>query len=240
MKLPELQVGTLVRRYKRFLADIEDADGKQLTVHCPNTGAMTGCTEPGSKVYYSRSDNQKRKYPHTLEFVQSEHGLVSVNTGRANSLVKDALLTGLIAEIGPVPTDHLKPEALIPSGAGRFDFLLSHNGADTFIEVKSVTLHLNDGVGAFPDAVSTRALKHVQELQAIVQQGARGVLLFCVQHLGIRSVCPAAHVDPDYAEGLRIAANAGVEILAYGCKTDMQTMTLDRRLDFSVELQNCL
>ena len=236
MKLPQLQAGTLVRRYKRFLADITDADGELLTIHCPNTGAMTGCTEPGSKIYYSRSDNQKRKYPHTLEFVETVNGLVSVNTGRANSLVKDALLGGRIAEVGPLTQNQVKPEAAIPGGAGRFDFQLSQGDDITFIEVKSVTLHLEDGLGAFPDAVSTRALKHVNELQAQVQKGARGILLFCVQHLGIHRVCPAHDVDPDYAEGLGLAAQQGVEIFAYGCQTDLQTMTLSHRLEFSLDV----
>ena len=110
---------------------------------------MTGCTEPGSKIYYSRSDNQKRKYPHTLEFVETVNGLVSVNTGRANSLVKDALLGGRIAEVGPLTPNQVKPEAAIPGGAGRFDFQLSQGDDITFIEVKSVTLHLEDGLGRF-------------------------------------------------------------------------------------------
>ena len=232
MKLPDLQAGTLVKRYKRFLADILDAQGKPLTLHCPNTGAMTGCVEPGSAVYYSRSDNAKRKYPHTLEFVNSAHGLVGVNTGRANRLVEEALLTGAIAELGQWPAEQIQAEARIPSGAGRFDFLLSRDRKQVFIEVKSVTLHLADGLGAFPDAVSARALKHVAELQSLVQQGARGVLLFCVQHLGIQSVSPATHVDPEYAEALKIASGKGVEILAYACKTDLLNMDISHRIGF--------
>ena len=232
MILPDLQAGTLVRRYKRFLADITDAQGKALTIHCPNTGAMTGCVDPGSKVYYSRSDNAERKYPHTLEFVQSPHGLVGVNTGRANRLIEDALLSGVIKEVGQWSAAQIKAEAAIPSGAGRFDFLLSQGAEQIFVEVKSVTLHLEDGLGAFPDAVSTRALKHVEELQMLVQQGARGVLLFCVQHLGIERVSPAAHIDLEYAEALRRAAENGVEILAYACKTDLRTMSMSHRLPF--------
>ena len=232
MNLPELQTGTLVRRYKRFLADILDAQGKPLTLHCPNTGAMTGCTEPGSTVHYSRSDNVKRKYPHTLEFVESPQGLVGVNTGRANRLVEEALLSGALGELGQWPPEQILAEAAIPSGAGRFDFLLSQDRKKIFIEVKSVTLHLADGLGAFPDAVSARALKHVEELQTLVQQGARGVLLFCVQHLGIHSVSPATHVDPDYAKALEIASDKGVEILAYACKTDLLTMTISHRVAF--------
>ena len=232
MKLPTLQKGRLERRYKRFLADIVTAQGELLTAHCPNTGAMTGCTEPGSTVYYSCSDNPKRKYAHTLEFVETATGLVSVNTARANSLVMDALLQGRIAEIGILHSDQIKPEAAIPTGNGRFDFQLSNGDITTFVEVKSVTLHLGDGLGAFPDAVSVRALKHVQELQSQVSFGARSILVFCVQHLGIQRMCPAREIDPSYADGLRQAIDAGVEVLAYGCETDLATMTLSRRLEF--------
>ena len=230
--MPELQAGTLVRRYKRFLADITDARGKLLTIHCPNTGAMTGCVDPGNKVYYSRSDNAKRKYPHTLEFIESPHGLVGVNTGRANRLIEDALLSGVITELGQWPAAQIQAEAAIPSGAGRFDFLLSQGTEQIFVEVKSVTLHVEAGLGAFPDAVSTRALKHVEELQLQVRQGARGVLLFCVQHLGIERVSAAAHIDPKYAEAVRKAAVNGVEILAYAFKTDLRTISLSHRLPF--------
>ena len=235
MKLPELRSGTLVRRYKRFLADIIDAQGKTLTIHCPNTGAMTGCAEPGSKVYYSRSDNEKRKYPHTLEFVESAHGLVGVNTGRANRLVEDALGRGIITELGCWSAEQIQAEAAIPSGAGRFDFLLSQGQENIFVEVKSVTLHVEDGLGAFPDAISTRALKHVEALQMLMDQGARGLLLFCVQHLGIQRVMPASHVDREYADALRAAADRGVEILAYGCQTDLLNMSLSHRIPFDFD-----
>jgi sugar fermentation stimulation protein A len=231
MKLPALQSGVLVRRYKRFLADIETEAGALLTAHCPNTGAMTGCAEPGSPVWYSQSDNPKRKYPHTLEIVQSASGLVSVNTGRANALVAEALAAGVILELAGC-TD-IKAEAKIPEGDGRFDFRLEMpDGKTAYIEVKSATLYVGDGEGAFPDAVSTRALKHVQALLRRVQAGERGILIFCAQHCGIGSVRAAGEVDADYAAALTSARDQGVEVLAYGCQTDLCEMSIDRKLPF--------
>ena len=156
MKLPKLFTGTLVKRYKRFLADVVTASGETITVHCPNTGAMTGCIDPESRVYYSESDNLKRKYPCTLEFVETPAGLVSVNTGRANTLVGEALAHGRIQPL----TEYLdiKAEAKIPDGGGRFDFLARDPaGNAAYIEVKSVTLLQAGGRGEFPDAVSARA-----------------------------------------------------------------------------------
>ena len=231
LKLPPLQSGVLVRRYKRFLADIETETGTVLTVHCPNTGAMTGCAEPGSPVWYSESDNPKRKYPHTLEFVQTSAGLVSVNTGRANALVAEALAAGVIRELAGCI--NIKPEAKIPEGDGRFDFQVElPDGKAAYVEVKSATLYLGDGIGAFPDAVSSRALKHVQALLRRVQAGERGILIFCAQHCGIQSVRPAGEVDADYAAALTQARDQGVEVLAYGCQTDLCDMTIDRTLPF--------
>lgn len=228
MKLPALQAGTLVKRYKRFLADLTTAEGETLTVHCPNTGAMTGCAEPGSAVWYSRSDNPARKYPHTLEIVQTADGLVSVNTGRANALVAEALAQGLIKGLADVC--EIKPEAKIPDESGRFDFGVTTPAGIAYVEVKSATLFVGDGVGAFPDAVSTRALKHLDALVRRVAAGDRGILVFCAQHCGIRAVRAAHEIDPRYASALQQAAAAGVEVLAYGCTTDLKTMQIDAAL----------
>lgn len=146
MILPELQKGRLLRRYKRFLADIETAEGEVITVHCPNTGAMTGCADPGSVAYFSVSDNPKRKYPYTLEFVETAVGLVSVNTGRANALVGEALAAEQIISLAGY-TD-IKAESKIPDGGGRFDFLARNaKQVSAFIEVKSVTLYTENGAG---------------------------------------------------------------------------------------------
>lgn len=232
MNLPPLQRGTLVRRYKRFLADIETIEGEVITVHCPNTGAMTGCAEPGSPAYYSFSDNPKRKYPCTLEIIETPDGLVSVNTGRANTLVGEALAARVIGPLADFRS--IKAEAKIPDGDGRFDFLLhDRHGKSAFVEVKSVTLHRHSGVGQFPDAVSERALKHVTALQRMVSIGHRGVLIFCAQHCGIEQVSPASIVDPAYALGLIEAIDKGVEVYAMGCATDLRTMEIDRQIEFS-------
>lgn len=219
----------MLKRYKRFLADIETPEGV-LTAHCPNTGAMTGCAEPGSRVWYSLSDNPRRKYAATWEIVETAAGKCSVNTGRANGLVAAALARGVLDPLAGYA--RCKPEAAIPQGGGRFDFLLDDHPqfAPAYVEVKSVTLSLGEGLGAFPDAVSTRALKHVLALRDRVADGQRGVLIFCAQHCGIERVRTAEHIDPGYAEGLAEAAASGVEVLAYGCRTDLNTFEIDRRL----------
>ncbi len=233
VNLPKLHKGTLLRRYKRFLADIDTSEGTVITVHCPNTGAMTGCVDPGSIAYYSVSDNPKRKYPCTLEFVETSAGLVSVNTGRANTLVGEALAKEKIIALTGY-TD-IRAESKIPDGGGRFDFLARNaEQASAFIEVKSVTLHTGKGAGEFPDAVSERALKHVHALQRMVAMGHRGVLIFCAQHCGIKQVSPARSIDPAYAQGLEEAIDHGVEVFAAGCVTDLKTMRIDRPIPFSL------
>lgn len=231
MQLPQLHTGTLIKRYKRFLADIESEQGV-FTAHCPNTGAMTGCAEPGWQVWYSLSDNPKRKYPATWELVDTAQGVCGVNTSFANKLVGEAIRRGRIAGLGPV--ESLQSEVPIPSGNGRFDFALGGELHRTFVEVKSVTLHVGDGQGLFPDAVSTRAVKHVRELQACVAAGHRAVLIFCAQHCGIKRVSPASEIDPSYAAALGEAIDAGVEVRAYGCTTDLQQMQVADQLDFAL------
>lgn len=231
MQLPPLKPGRLVKRYKRFLADIETEQGL-LTAHCPNTGAMTGCAEPGWDVWYSLSDNPKRKYAATWELVATDRGICCVNTGFANKLVHEAVAEGFIQGVGDPAT--LKREVAIPAGNGRFDLALEDGAQRVFIEVKSVTLCRDQQAGVFPDAVSTRATKHVSELLNCVHAGDRGVLIFCAQHCGIESVAPAVDIDPDYAAAVASAAEQGVEVLAYGCSTDFNEMRIDRPLEFAL------
>ncbi len=234
LKLPDLAGGTLLKRYKRFLADLELDDGSLITAHCPNTGAMTGCAEPGSRAWVSRSDNAKRKYPHTLEFVETPQGVVSVNTGRANLLAGEALRQGrVLPELSRGSA--WRAEVAIPEGDGRFDFALVDEERPIYVEVKSVTLHRGDGLGLFPDAVSARALKHVQALVRRVAAGDRGVLLFCAQHCGIDRVGIAQDIDPAYAEAVEDAVARGVEVFALGCSTDLDTMEISTRLPFAVD-----
>ena len=224
---PPLTSATLVRRYKRFLADIKMANGSFQTVHCPNTGAMLGCSTPGSNVYFSRSENPKRKLAHTLEIVESNLGhRICVNTILINAVVKEAIQQGAIVQL--IGETEMRSEIAIPDERGRFDF-----GNDrTFVEVKSVT-YLRDGEGVFPDAHSVRALKHITALQRRVEDDQRGILLFCSPHTGIKRVSIAADIDPAYAEGIKQAQAAGVEIIAYGCDVSRHGVTLTKELPFS-------
>lgn len=230
---PPLAVGTLRRRYKRFLADIETAEGEVLTMHCPNTGAMLGCSEPGSVVWYSQSDNPRRKYPHTLEVVETPIGRVGVNTARANGLVEEALRAGRVAELDGYT--NIKREVRIPDERGRFDFLLTGAGiVDCWIEVKNLTLGLGGGVGAFPDTKSERALRHVRALAARAAAGERAVLLFCVQHTGITLATTADDIYPAYGEAVRAAVNEGVEVLARTCCIERDEITVEDKLAVAV------
>mgnify|MGYP001822898830 CR=1 FL=1 len=231
---PPLAVGRLLRRYKRFLADIETPAGDTLTVHCPNTGAMLGCSEPGSEAWYSTSHNPQRKYPHTLEVVCSEQGRVGVNTARANRLVEEAINEQRIVELADYAD--LRREARIPGSSGRFDFLLTGARPRCYVEVKSLTLGYAGGVGAFPDAVSERALRHVAALVERVAAGDRAVLLFCVQHTGVERTTTADDVHPEYGAALRAAQQNGVEVLAYGCDITRDAISIARRLPFVAEL----
>lgn len=208
------QSGVLLRRYKRFLADVRLADGSEITVHCPNTGSMKNCVVPESPCWFSTSTNPKRKYPHTLEVVTTPGGFwAGINTGRANDLVEAGLRSGVIQELQGY--ERLLREQRYGAEKSRIDFLLERTDEQCFVEVKNVTLMDEPGQGLFPDAVTSRGTKHLRELIAMVDAGQRAVLLFCVQHTGIRWVEPADAIDPLYGETLRLATEAGVEVLAY-------------------------
>jgi len=231
---PALEEGILNRRFQRFLADVTTHLGVAMTIHCPNTGAMLGCSEPGSRVWYSTSSNPRRKYPHSLEIVcNREHHLIGVNSALANTLVEESLASGGIAELEGYR--RWKREVPIPDAppghSGRFDFALYQEREMTcFVEVKSVTLALGEGLGAFPDAPSVRAQKHVQALLRLACKGNRCVLLFCVQHTGVDRVTVADEVDPVYAKAVRTARAGGVEVLAYGTEISPLGISLTRPL----------
>lgn len=231
MRLDGLIEGRLVRRYKRFLADVELPGGKLVTAHCPNTGSMRNCSEPGSRVWLRDSGNPARKYPLGWELVEVEgRYLASINTGRANDLVVEAIDAGQIAELAGYR--RLRREVPYGDERSRIDLLLTDGAApDAWIEVKMVTLLEEDGWGAFPDAVTLRGQKHLRELMALRRAGQRAVLLFCVPHTGIRRVRPADAVDPEYGRLLREAVSVGVEVLAYGATLNLSEMFLDKRLD---------
>ena len=213
----QVQSAKLIKRYKRFLADIELNGDEETTIHCANTGAMKGCAEPNDTVWFSTSSNTKRKYPYSWEITQSQSShFICVNTLRANQLIEEALHRGLIKELSGFV--ELKREVKYGNENSRVDFLATYKQApDTYIEVKSVTL-LDNGHGYFPDAVTTRGQKHLRELMDMVTQGHRAVLLFAVLHSGINDIAAASHIDPTYAKLLKEAHLAGVEIIAYKAK----------------------
>ncbi len=227
---PPLEEGRLLRRYKRFLADIETANGEALTIHCPNTGSMLNCMSEGCRVWFSRSDDPKRKLPGTWELGETPHGrLACLNTGRANALVEEALRAGIVTELAGFTG--LRREVAYGSEGSRADFRLDYASGAVMLEVKSVTLGFADSrVAAFPDAVTARGAKHLRELAALARQGARAVLLYCVNLSGVDAVRVAGEIDPVYAAALDEALAAGVEVLAYGADISPEGVWLNRRL----------
>ncbi|WP_299595671.1 DNA/RNA nuclease SfsA [uncultured Microbulbifer sp.] len=210
---PALTEGKLLRRYKRFLADIEISSGEIITIHCPNTGSMKNCWEENTPCWYSDSGNPKRKYRHTLEITTTPEGaLAGVNTGRANHLVEEAIVSGVVSELQGYP--QLRREVKYGEENSRIDLLLSGEDGDCYVEVKNVTL-AEGSRGLFPDAVSARGTKHLRELQKMAEAGTRAVLFYCVQHSAIDSVEAAAAIDSAYTAALKEAVTAGVEVIAY-------------------------
>ena len=222
----ELQPGILLKRYKRFLADIELEDKKLLTVHCPNTGSMLGCSEPGSPVMISRSDNPGRKYPHTLEMVQNGSTWVGVNTSRTNKLVREALEKKVVKEFGRL--DAISQEVKTSTNT-RLDFLLERESKRIFMEVKNCSL-AESRAAMFPDAVTARGTKHLHELASLRKQGHGAVVFFCVQRGDADYFKPAHHIDPAYAEALANVASEGVMILAYQADVNPREIIIARKL----------
>jgi sugar fermentation stimulation protein A len=207
---PPLEEGRLIQRYKRFLADIETASGERLTIHCPNTGSMFNCMMPGGRVWFSRSNDPKRKLPGTWEITETPQGrLACVNTARAN-----------------------RREVAYGQEKSRVDFRLDYPDGPLYLEVKSVTLGFDDTrVAAFPDAVTQRGARHLRELASLAREGVRAVLLYCVNLTGIDAVRPAAEIDAAYASALLEASAAGVQVLAYGVKLTPDEVCIDRSLE---------
>ncbi len=223
-----LQAGTLLKRYKRFLADVRLDDDTEITIYCPNTGSMRSCSTPGSKVYFSKSPNLNRKYPHTLEMVREDTTWVGVNTGLTNHLVVEAIRKGEIAEFKEI--DSLQQEVKTSAGT-RLDILLTKNSRNTYIEVKNCSL-VEKGVAMFPDAVTSRGTKHLMELASLVKKGHRGVIFYLVQRMDAESFAPAAHIDPIYAKTLADVHDQGVEILVYQAEVRPEAIRVAHALPF--------
>lgn len=222
MKSPAVIFGTLVRRYKRFLADVELADGSVITVHCPNTGRMTTCAEPGWRVALSDSRNPKRKYRYTWELVHNGACWICVNTGRANAIAAEAVAEGTIPEL----SGHAEILREQRFGNSRFDLLLRTGEDLCYVEVKNVTLLANDGCYAFPDAVTERGRKHLDELVSVVNAGHRAAMLFVIPRSDGSAFRAAHEIDPRYAEALRRAADSGVEMFAWQAEVSPEILRL--------------
>jgi sugar fermentation stimulation protein A len=208
---PPLQEGVLVRRYKRFLADVRFADGEQVTALCPNTGSLRSASEPGRPVLLSYTPDGGRKYPYTWQMIRMEHSWVGVNTALPNNLVAMAIQYGMVPELISYP--RVCREVRCGKNS-RLDFRLEGDPGACYLEVKSVTLAENR-VARFPDAVTERGTRHLEELMALQRQGHRAVMLFLVQRNDADIFQPADAIDPVYGDALRRAANAGVEVLVY-------------------------
>lgn len=215
MKFPTpLIEGKLLKRYKRFLSDIELPNGEVVVAHCPNTGSMKRCQQEDARVWLSKSDNPKRKLAYTWELVEvDEQYLACINTGYPNKLVGEAIANGVVTEL----VGYVEQKAEVKYGEkSRIDWLLTgDDGRKCYVEVKNVTLLEEDGLGYFPDAVTDRGRKHLHELANMVEEGHRAVMLFCVSHTGINSVTPATHIDKKYAQAFIEVVEKGVEVLAY-------------------------
>lgn len=231
--------GELIRRYKRFLADItlhEGPDaGSTLTVHCPNPGSMLGLARPGAKVFVSRSDNPKRKLAYTYELEEVEGPgdpcLVGINTNHPNALAEEAIRVGLLPSLATFHT--LKREQRYGEGS-RIDILLEDQvGARTYVEVKNVHLMRQAGHLEFPDSVTSRGAKHLRELSAMVEQGHRAVMLFVAQWPGARTLSVAGDIDPAYQTAMTAARSAGVEVMAVDCTVTTSAISPCGTLDFA-------
>jgi sugar fermentation stimulation protein A len=224
-----LRSGRLVKRYKRFLADIVLDDGREVTAHCPNPGSMMGLKAPGSRCWASENDDPKRKLKFTLELVEADDTLVAINTMNPNKIAEDAVRAGAIAQLGGY--DGLRREVKYGVNS-RIDLLLEHDGRPpAFVEVKNCHLMRTPGLAEFPDSVTTRGAKHLVELSDMVREGARAVQLFIVQRGDCDVLSPARDLDPNYADALVAASKAGVEVLAYDCAITLEGVTLNREIE---------
>ena len=229
MRFPDPLVrGTLVRRYKRFLADIELASGEVVTAHCANPGSMLGLNAPGAEVWLSPSRNPKRKLKYSWELLRVGGGLVGINTAHPNGLVEEAVGAGRIAELDGYA--ELKREVKYGANS-RIDLLLKGPARpDCYVEVKNVHLMRAPGLAEFPDSVTKRGAKHLVELADMVAAGHRAVMVYLVQRTDCDRFALAGDIDPNYATGFGRARAAGVEAICYACAISTDGIEVERPL----------
>lgn len=233
---PPLERATLIKRYKRFLADIKTAEGDLLTIHCPNTGSMLNCMSEGADIWFSRSQDPKRKSAGTWELATTpQNRIACVNTHLANKLIEEALQNGTIKEL--TGFTQLRREVKYGQENSRIDFLLTYpNGRETYVEVKSVTLGFDDSsVAAFPDAVTTRGTKHLRELATLAKQDTNTALIYCVNLSDITAIRPCKEIDQNYAKALQEAHVAGVKILAYATQISPTSICITHPIDIRMD-----
>ena len=224
---PELVHGILIRRYHRFLAEVRLTSGEVVTAHCPNSGTMKECSQPGRPVYLSVHDNPKRKLKYTWEMINMPTSLVGVNTLVPNRLVKKSIEEGRIDQL--TNYEHIKSEVKVPGGS-RLDLLLTKGENEKcFVEIKNCTL-VKDGIAYFPDAVTARGRKHLLELQKLVLKGNRCAMFFLVQRMDATAFTTADHIDPSYGKEFRKAKNNGVEVMVYDVVMDLNKIILGKKI----------
>ena len=218
--------GKLVKRYKRFFADIK-LNKEIITAHCPNTGSMMGLLNTNNDVWISKNDDPKRKLKFTLEIIKVKNNLVGVNTHLANKIVHHALTHNLIDELNKC--DHIKTEVFFNKET-RFDFLVNKKNQKIFIEVKNVTLFRSDKIAEFPDAITSRGLKHLKTLIDAIKKGYKSYIVFLVQIQGMKYFKIANDIDKEYYQSYLIAKKAGVNFLAYRCKISPNEIKIEKKL----------
>ena len=226
MQLPPLIGAILEKRYKRFLADVTTEDNTKMTVFCPNPGSMKSCWQAGWKILLSKSDNPKRKYPYTWELVHNGICWIGINTHRTNKIALEAITNGQIPELA----SYSQVRTEVPYGRNsRIDILLQNDQQLCYVEVKNVTL-LENGNYQFPDAVTARGTKHLNELIEQKKQGHRAVMLYVIQRNDGKLFQPATHIDPTYAQTMKKAAKAGVEFFAYETQISPQSIEISKSI----------
>jgi sugar fermentation stimulation protein A len=209
------------------MADVKLADGEVVTAHCPNSGSMRECCEPGRPVYLSFHDNPKRKLKYTWELIEMPTSIVGINTLIPNRLVAESIEAGLVSDLNGY--DNIAREVKTSDNT-RLDILLSsEDGNRCYVEIKNCTL-VKEGVACFPDAVTSRGLKHLVELSSLVSKGFRCVIFYVIQRMDAKIFQPADHIDPAYGRELRQVLKHGVEILVYDTRIDLKTISLNRKM----------
>ena len=233
MKFKErLLQGTLIKRYKRFFVDIKYKN-KIITSHCPNPGSMMGLLNKGNKVWFSRSNNPSRKLKHTLEIIEVEKKMVGINTLFTNKIVLDALNQKKIKNL--IKFNNIKAEVKFSDNT-RFDFLIFNNKKKCFLEVKNVTLSRKKEIAEFPDSVTSRGTKHLNELIKAKKKGYEGYILYLIQREDCTSFKSAEDIDLEYKNAFNNALNNGVKILCYNCKLNNEEIRLNNQINYELQL----